>query len=89
MHGYQRASSEVYPPKRRAAPPVQGIESLSKLPSRCPPHRTAPPLRHEYRQLLVGSHLVFFTDSEQDELATVARVLHAGLNLGKQLEQPK
>ena len=68
---------------------VQGIESLAKLPSRCPLHRTTLPLRHEYRQLLVGSYLVFFTVSEQDETVTVARVLYAGPNLDKQREQPK
>lgn len=65
---------------------VQGIESLASLPTRCPLHRASRPLRHEYRRLKVGSYLIFFSISEEEELVTVARVLYARRNLDKHLD---
>ncbi|MBR1830444.1 MAG: type II toxin-antitoxin system RelE/ParE family toxin [Atopobiaceae bacterium] len=65
---------------------VQGIESLAKLPTRCPTHRVSRPLKREYRQLRVDNYLVLFTVSEENETVTVAHVLYARRSLDKHLE---
>ena len=64
---------------------VEGIESLSELPTRCPPHLSPRPLKREYRKLRVDSYLIFFTVSEEEETVTVARVLYARRNLDRLL----
>lgn len=65
---------------------VSAIESLSRLPTRCPPYVPPRPLEHEYRKHTVGSYLVFFYVSEEEELVTVARVLYGRRALEDLLE---
>lgn len=65
---------------------VEGIESLSKLPARCPLYQPPRPLRHEYRRLAVGNYLVFFWVSEEEEMVTVVRVIYGYRNLPKMIE---
>lgn len=64
---------------------ASGIESLSKLPSRCPLHVPARPLGREYRKLRVDNYLIFFSVSEVHETVTVARVLYAQKDLDRWL----
>ena len=65
---------------------VHAIESLTRLPSRCPLYLPSRPLRREYRRLRVESYLVLFTMSEKDEVVTVARVLYAKRELDAHLK---
>lgn len=64
---------------------VEGINSLSRFPTRCSPYYPPRKLKHEYRKLPVGNYLLFFWVSEEEETVTVARMLHSRMDTDSRL----
>ena len=65
---------------------ADAMDSLARLPSRCPLYVTSRSLGHEYRWLRVDNYLIFFWISEADELVTVSRVLYGRRDLERALD---
>lgn len=63
---------------------ITAAEGLSVFPYSHPLHRTARPLKHEYRKLLVKNYILFYWMDEYKKTVTIARVIYGRRDLTKE-----
>jgi plasmid stabilization system protein ParE len=65
---------------------TEAAERLMDFPYRCPVYTSQKPLQKEYRKLLVGNYILFYSVDEVSKLVTIARVLYARRDYEKHLK---
>jgi len=56
---------------------IAATEGLAQFPYAMPIHRTAKPLKNEYRKLIVRNYIIFYWVDEATKTVVIARVLYA------------
>lgn len=65
---------------------IAEAEKIRSFPYSTPSYHPIRPLKHEYRKLLVKNYIMFYRVDEKAKLITVARVVYAKSDYGKNLE---
>ena len=62
---------------------IQAATRVSEFPYANPLYQPVRPLKHEYRKVVVGNHLMLYWVDEMTKTVTIARIVYAKRDYGK------